>query len=107
MSGFAILGFEKDPMFRFSAMVNAAEHFGWAGVKFGVIKDPRLIGHKIVCARVADFGAVFRPEEVTRLDKTVARVDSAPQKMRKLMSQLRRCADDAAFATETAQKRVI
>lgn len=107
MSGFAILGFEKDPMFRFSAMVNAAEEFGWNMPRYGVIKDPHIIGRKMVAVRVMDFGAVFRPEEIARLVRTIARVPSAPKKMRKMADQLKRCGDDALFANETSQKAMI
>ena len=107
MSGFAILGFDKDPTFRFSAMLQAFEEFGDLSMKMGVIKHPTLIGEKVVCVRVQDFGAVFTPDEIRRLAKTVRRVDSMPLKARQFTSRLEGAADDARYEKETAQTRMI
>lgn len=107
MSGFAILGFDKDPTFRFSAMLQAFEEFGQLSLKLGVIKHPTIIGEKVVCVRVQDFGAVFTPDEVRRLAKTVRRVDSMPLVARQFTRQLEGAADDARYLTETSKERMI
>lgn len=107
MAGFAIVGFEQDPLFRFSAILAALNEFGQDAARIGVIKHPTLIGQRIVCAKCGDFGAVFKTDEIYRLAKTVKRVPSMTKRGRKFMEQLRLAADDAVYATETSQKRMI
>lgn len=107
MSGFAILGFDKDPVFRFTAMLHAEKHFGALSTKFGVIKHPTIIGENIVCVKVQDFGAVFTPKEVYRLAKTVKRTDSMTKDARRFTDMLEGAANDALYQAETGQTRVI
>lgn len=107
MSGFAILGFDKDTTFRFTAMLEALNEFGRHSARVGVINSPLVIGEKIVCVRCEDFGAVFKTKEIYRLAKTVKRVPAFPKFANQFMDQLTRAADDAVYATETGQKRMI
>lgn len=107
MSGFAIVGFEHDPLFRFSAILAALNEFDHDQARIGVIKHPTLIGQRIVCAKCEGFGAVFKTDEIYRLAKTVKRVPSMTKRGRKFMDELSKAADDAVYATETSQKRMI
>lgn len=107
MSGFAILGFDKQPMFRFSAMLGAIQEFGELSMKLGVIKHPTIIGERVVCVRVADFGAIFTPAETARLSKTAKRTESLPKFARQFAHALQQAADDAAYEAERAKARMI
>lgn len=107
MAGFAILGFEHDPTFRFTAMLEAMNEFGKNSARIGVISSPLMVGERLVCVRCEDFGAVFKTKEVYRLAKTVERVRSFPKFARQFTDLMKKAADDAVYATETGQKRMI
>lgn len=102
-----IVGFDQSPTFRFTAMLGAMEEFGRNDVKIGTIPDQFMFGRRLVCVRVQQFGAVFKPEEVYRLDKTMKRVDAFPQFARQFMADLKDAAEGAQFETQTANKVMI
>lgn len=104
---FEIVGFDQSPTFRFTAMLGAMEEFGRNNVRIGVISDPYMFGRKIVSVRVDRFGAVFKPEEIYRLDKTVKRVDAFPQFARNFMADMKDAAEGAQNEMQTANKVMI
>lgn len=106
---FEVIGFDREPLFRWSAMIGAIDEFGDASLKFGVIPDPVMIGQRIVCAKVCDFGAVFRPDEVDRLTRTSKKIKDSewPKHARRFIELLQGAADDARYAGDAANKVMI
>lgn len=104
---FEVVGFDQSPTFRFTAMLGAMEEFGHNNVRIGVGSDQFMFGNKIVCVRVDRFGAVFKPDEIYRLARTMKRVPSFPKFAVKFMADLKDAAEGAQFAADTANKVMI
>lgn len=103
-----ILGFDHEPLFRWTAMLGALDEFGQLSMKVGVIRDPYMVGRKLVCVRVQDFGAVFKPEEVDRLSKTMKKTkEDFPRFARQAMETVQGAADDARYASEDQRRKMI
>ena len=105
---FEIVGFERDALFRWSALLGAIHEFGHHSFRLALIGDQTDIGKKVVCARVADFGIVFRPDEVDRLNKTMKRARAEfPKFAWQVMDSVQGAADDARYASEDQKRKMI
>ena len=105
---FAIVGFEQGPLFRWSALLGAIDHFGGASFKLGVIANPNAIGTKLVCARVQDFGIIFTPDEVDRLGKTMKKTKAEfPKFAWRILESVQGAANDARYASDAEKRKMI
>lgn len=103
-----IVGFEQPPLFRWTALLGAIQEFSDLSLKVGVVADPANIGQKIVCAKVQDFGIVFRPHEVDRLNKTMKKTkEEFPKFAWQIMDTVQGAADDARYASEVDRRKMI